>query len=98
MKFTDAALQEISSIMEKKNIPEGYGLRLAVKGGGCAGVSFIIGFDLPKDSDEQFIEQGIRVFIEKKHFMHLAGMQVNFVDSHSERGFIFESDNQNNTK
>lgn len=78
--------------MEKKKIPDGYGLRLAVKGGGCAGISYIIGFDRPKESDEIFTEEGIPVFIEKKHFLHLAGMQVDFVDGELERGFIFQQE------
>ncbi len=80
--------------MEKKKIPAGYGLRLAVKGGGCSGISFVIGFDQPKEGDAIFDEEGIPVFIEKKHFLHLAGMQVDFVNNERERGFVFGSDNQ----
>ncbi len=94
--LTESAIREISLIMQKKNIPAGYGLRLGVKGGGCSGVSFIIGFDNPRDSDEKFMAEGIPVFIEKKHFLHLAGMRVDFVESDRERGFVFESDNQKN--
>lgn len=88
--LTESARKEICSIMEKKKIPVGYGLRLAVKGGGCAGISFVIGFDKPGESDEKFMEDEIPVFIEKKHFLHLAGMKVDFVDSETERGFVFE--------
>jgi len=88
--LTESARKEISSIMDKKKIPDGYGLRLAVKGGGCAGISFIIGFDKAGVSDEKFQLGEIPVFIEKKHFLHLAGMKVDFVDSETERGFVFE--------
>jgi iron-sulfur cluster assembly protein len=94
VRLSDAAIREISSIMERKNIPAGYGLRLGVKGGGCAGVQFLIGFDQPKPGDEHFSESGFLVFIEKKHFLHLAGMKVDFLDNEKERGFVFESDNQ----
>lgn len=65
--------------MEKKKIPEGFGLRLAVRGGGCSGLSYIIGFDQPKEGDEIFSEHGIPVFIEKKHFLHLAGMKLSLI-------------------
>ena len=89
MKLSEAAIREISLVMQRKNIPSGYGLRLAVKGGGCSGISFIIGFDKPKGGDVEFSEAGIPVFIEKKHFLHLAGMQVDFVENERERGFVF---------
>ncbi len=77
--------------MEKKKVPDGYGLRLAVQGAGCSGVRFVIGFDKAKAGDEIFSEDGIPVFIEKKHFLHLIGTQVDFIDTSSERGFVFQS-------
>jgi iron-sulfur cluster assembly protein len=89
--LTESARREISSIMEKKKIPEGYGLRLAVKGGGCAGFSFVIGFDKPGESDEKFMVDKIPLFIEKKHFLHLAGMKVDFIENETEKGFVFQS-------
>jgi iron-sulfur cluster assembly protein len=89
--ITEAAKREISTIMDKKKIPDGYGLRLAVRGAGCSGVSFVIGFDKSKEGDEIFCEDSIPVFIEKKHFMHLIGSKVDFIDTASERGFVFSS-------
>ena len=75
--------------MANKNIPEGYGLRIGVKGGGCAGVSFFIGFDQNKPTDDIFFVSDFQVFIEKKHFMHLLGVKVDFINSETERGFLF---------
>jgi iron-sulfur cluster assembly protein len=75
--------------MANKNIPQDYGLRIGVKGGGCAGVSFVIGFDHSKASDEIFPLEGFEIFIEKKHFMHLLGIEVDFINSETERGFLF---------
>lgn len=94
VRISDAAKREISSIIERKKIPSDYGLRLGIKGGGCAGVQFVIGFDQMKMGDEQFSDHGFPVFIEKKHFLHLAGIRVDFVDNEQERGFVFEADNQ----
>jgi iron-sulfur cluster assembly protein len=94
VRLTEAAMREISGIMEKKGIPEGYGLRLAASGGACAGTKYIIGFDQEKEGDSTFEMNSFRVFIEKKHFMLLAGMKVDFVDTAGERGFVFEPDNQ----
>ena len=78
--------------MEQKKIPQGYGLRLATAGAGCSGVRYIIGFDTVKPEDASFVLPGFSVMIEKKHFIHLAGMLVDFVDNEMERGFVFEQD------
>jgi iron-sulfur cluster assembly protein len=89
VNLTERASQEVSHIMANKNIPEGYGLRIGVKGGGCAGVSYFIGFDQNKPTDEVFLVSDFQVFIEKKHFMHLLGVKVDFINSETERGFLF---------
>ena len=53
IELTPKAVAEVKHIMDNKNIPEGYGLRVGVKGGGCGGVSYVLGFDKPKDNDLQ---------------------------------------------
>ncbi len=82
------AAEEIRKIMETKNIPSDYGLRVGVRGGGC-GVTLIIGFDKKKDSDLTYSIGGIPVYIEKKHTMYVMGKQVDFHESADARGFIF---------
>ena len=92
IRLTDAAIQEIAGIMDRKKIPEGFGLRIGAKGSSCSGTNFIIGFDSVHTEDEIFIVGGFPVYIEKKHFLHLIGMMVDFVEAESERGFIFSKD------
>jgi len=87
--LTDRAREEAHLIFTNKNIPKGYGLRIGVKGGGCAGITYVIGFDLPKQNDEIFETGSFQVLIEKKHFMHLLGLKVDFIDTAKERGFLF---------
>ncbi|WP_200974213.1 iron-sulfur cluster assembly accessory protein [Echinicola sp. 20G] len=87
--ITEKAQEEIKSIMEHKNIPSDYSLRVGVKGGGCGGMSYALGFDKSKDGDEQFELEGIPVLIEKKHVMFLMGMQVDFYEGNDARGFTF---------
>ena len=95
VRLTDAAVREVRAIMEKKGIPPGYGLRIGASGGACAGTRYIIGFDHEKEGDCCFIVDSIPVFIEKKHFLLLAGIKIDFLDTNEERGFVFEPDNQN---
>lgn len=89
--ITPLALAEIKNIVERKSIPAEYGLRLGMRGSGCSGTSFVIGFDKRKDTDEVFKLEGIEVFVEKKHLMYLFGVEVDFVENDVERGFVFNS-------
>ncbi len=87
--FTESALAEIRDTIQTKNIPAGYGLRVGIKGGGCSGASYLIGFDTPKESDDIFDLEGIQVFIEKKHSMYLVNVRVDFENGVNARGFVF---------
>jgi iron-sulfur cluster assembly protein len=89
IKITEKALKEIRNIINNKNIPKDYSLRVGVKGGGCGGMSYLLGFDKPKEGDQQFEIMGISVLIEKKHYMFLMGMQVDFYEGNDARGFTF---------
>lgn len=86
--ISSRAATEIKKIMETKNIPQGYGLRVGVKGGGC-GVSLIIGFDKKKDTDQAYTISDIPVFVDKKHTMYLMGKEVDFYEGADARGFVF---------
>ncbi|MCC5935695.1 MAG: iron-sulfur cluster assembly accessory protein [Lunatimonas sp.] len=83
------ALDEIKNIMLHKNIPGEYTLRVGVKGGGCGGVSYMLGFDKPKTDDQVFEWEGLEILIEKKHVMFLMGMHIDFFESSEARGFTF---------
>ena len=87
--ISSKAASEIKHILATKNIPADYFLRVGVKGGGCGGISYALGFDKAKPEDQQFEVQGIPVLIEKKHFMFLMGMQIDFFEGDEARGFTF---------
>ncbi len=88
--ITPGAKAEASEILLRKNIPSGYFLRLGVRAGaGCAGTNYILGFDKPSASDDAYDVEGLVVLIEKKHTMYLIGLQLDFVSSEAERGFVF---------
>lgn len=92
VKITPTAIEEIKNIMENKNIPSDYGLRVGVRGGGgcsAAGMSYMLGFDKEKPTDKRFEIEGISVFIEKSHVMYIIGMEVHFHEGNDARGFMF---------
>jgi len=92
VSISDAASAEIINIMKNKNIPDGYGLRVGVRGGGC-GVQLMLGFDKAKQTDLVYSENGISVIVEKKHMMYLIGKQIEFHNSADARGFHFIDSN-----
>lgn len=87
--LTARAAEEVRKIMQTKNIPAEYGLRVGIRGGGCGGVSLIIGFDKQKSTDLFFQDEGIEILIDKKHTMYLIGKQVDFYEGADARGFMF---------
>ncbi len=88
--LTDKALVEVKNIMQNKNIPDGYMLRIGIKGsGGCAGFTYMLGFDKPKDTDLVYEIDGINVLVEKKHTMYLLDLEVDFYEGADARGFTF---------
>lgn len=87
--ISDRALEEVKHIMAHKNIPAGYALRIGVRGGGCTGMGFMLGFDTPKSADDVYEHQGIGVLIEKRHAMYLLGVTLDFEETAEARGFLF---------
>ncbi|PRY11572.1 iron-sulfur cluster assembly protein [Pontibacter ummariensis] len=89
--LTERALAEVKNIMQEKNVPAEYGLRVGVQGGGCSGMSYLLGFDKPKDADEVFHLDGVDLIMDKKHGMYVMGMEVDFQDGLNARGFTFNN-------
>ena len=88
VSISESAQKEIKVILDKKGIPEDYGLRVGVKGGGC-GVTFNLGFDHKKEGDIEYDVNGIQVLIQKKETMFLVGKTIDFYDEADGRGFAF---------
>jgi iron-sulfur cluster assembly protein len=96
LHLSELALQEVKKIMQHKGIPEGYSLRIGVRGGGC-GASFILGFDTPKPSDENYEASEISILIDKRHLMYVIGLEIDFEDTEQGLGFTFFNPNASNT-
>ncbi|HAY36914.1 MAG: iron-sulfur cluster assembly accessory protein [Bacteroidetes Order II. Incertae sedis bacterium] len=93
VQLTERATTEIRNIMSGKNIPEDYHLRVGVKGGGCSGMSYVLGFDRKRDHDLAFDLDGITVYMDKRQGLYLMGTIVDYQDGLDARGFIFENPN-----
>jgi iron-sulfur cluster assembly protein len=87
--LTPKAAEEVRKIMEAKKVPEGYSLRVGVRGGGCSGVTLMIGFDKKKETDLSYTVDSIPLLVDKRHTMYLIGKQVDFYEGADARGFLF---------
>lgn len=97
VSLTDGAVEQLKLIRDQENIPSDFALRVGVKGGGCSGFSYILGFDQAQANDEMFEVNGIRVVLNKAHAIYLLGMEVDFVQGLENRGFTFNNPNATST-
>jgi iron-sulfur cluster assembly protein len=95
--LTPGAVKQLNRIKADQNVPDDYGLRVGVKGGGCSGFSYVLGFDQPKENDETFEISGLKVFMQKSHAIYLLGMEVDWVEGLNNRGFSFNNPNASST-
>lgn len=97
ISLTAGAIKELNNIRNNEKIPENYGLRIGVKGGGCSGFSYILGFDYKKDADQEFEIDGIKVYVDKTHAIYLLGLEIDFEQDLNNRGFSFNNPNAEET-
>jgi iron-sulfur cluster assembly protein len=95
IEITSKALEQIRNISQLEN-PEGTkGLRLAVIGGGCSGLSYKIEFSEAKDRDNVLDFGDVKVFVDPKSSIYLKGIVLDYKDGLN--GFVFDNPNAKNT-
>jgi iron-sulfur cluster assembly protein len=98
INITDKAISEVKKIMGENNIPAEYGLRVGIKGGGCSGLTYTLGFDAEERPGDNIIEKdGVKVFIDMKSNLYLSGTELDFTDGLNGRGFVFNNPNAKRT-
>ncbi|HXH73672.1 MAG TPA: iron-sulfur cluster assembly accessory protein [Bacteriovoracaceae bacterium] len=97
ISITDKALAQIKTIAQTENLDGTKGLRLAVTGGGCSGLSYKIEFGSEKERDNILSFDGIKVLIDPKSVIYLKGIVLDFKDGLNGKGFVFDNPNAKNT-
>ena len=96
--ITDKAKSKIDHLMQDAGLDESYFLRVSVKGGGCSGLSYNLDFDNEiKKGDQFFEDKDIRLALDMKSFLYLAGTELDFSDGLNGKGFNFHNPNASRT-
>ena len=94
VSITERAIKEVKRIIEDQNLPDGTALRVGVKGGGCSGFSYTLGFDDSVSEVDQVTEIGdVKIVCDPKSFLYLNNTEVDFEESLMGRGFKFQNPN-----
>ena len=98
LALTAKAAEQVMKIKAENNIPESHGLRVGVKGGGCSGLSYVLGFDAEaKPNDKKFEQHGVTIFVDPKSLFFLSGTELDFQDGLNGKGFVFNNPNAQKT-
>ncbi len=95
--LTASAKDEIKRLMNEEGFNKDQSLRIGVKGGGCSGMTYVLGFDSKTDKDESFNISDIPVIMDKTHGIYLMGMEVDWQGGLNSRGFTFNNPNASKT-
>lgn len=95
--LTPGAISQIRKLMQEEGFDQTQALRVGVKGGGCSGMSYVLGFDHPTDNDQAFEVEGIPCIMNKAHEIYIYGMQIDWQDGLNNRGFVFSNPNATST-
>jgi iron-sulfur cluster assembly protein len=94
VSLTEAAAARVQEIMTNAATPP-YGLRVGIKNGGCAGMSYTMEMaDAPVANDEIVEDKGVRILIDPKAVLFLLGTQMDFKTDKLSSGFVFQNPNQ----
>lgn len=99
IKVSETAKKRIVSLMEDDgfNAATDY-VRVGVKSGGCSGLSYELKFDKALgESDKLFEDNDIKIAVDKKSFLYLAGTTLEYSGGLNGKGFVFNNPNANRT-
>lgn len=96
---SERAKSKIQELMSKDQIDLSKGfVRVGVKGGGCSGLTYQLAFDTQlQDNDQSFEDKGVRIVVDKKSILYLAGTELDFTDGLNGKGFEFNNPNASRT-
>ena len=94
IKLSDNAANRIKEIMSKADNST-IGVRVGVKSGGCAGMSYVMEYAKEAKKNEEIIEdKGVKVFIDPNAIMYLLGTEMDYKTDKFSSQFVFKNPNE----
>ncbi|MDA9740975.1 iron-sulfur cluster assembly accessory protein [Pelagibacteraceae bacterium] len=94
IKLSDNAANRIKEIMSKAE-NTAIGVRVGVKSGGCAGMSYVMEYAKEAKKNEEVIEdKGVKVFIDSNAIMYLLGTEMDYKTDKFSSQFVFKNPNE----
>ncbi len=94
VSISELAATKIKYFAEKQGLKENVGVRVAVKGGGCSGLTYDLQItDQELESDKTIEQYGVKVMVDKKSYIYLVGTELEFSDGLNGKGFVFTNPN-----
>ncbi len=94
VSLTETAVKQVRELKEAQSLGDEVFLRMGVRGGGCSGMSYALEFDSEKTAhDREFEIDGIKVVVDKKSYLYLAGTTLDYVREGLTGGFTFVNPN-----
>tara|TARA_B110001452_G_scaffold211104_1_gene181571 strand:- start:120 stop:455 length:336 start_codon:yes stop_codon:yes gene_type:complete len=94
IKLSDNAASRIKEIMSSAE-KDSIGVRVSVKSGGCAGMSYVLEYSKKVDSNDEIIEdKGVKVFIDPAAVMYLLGTEMDYKKEEFSSTFVFNNPNE----
>lgn len=91
--LTQKAVQQVKTLLTQQNTL-GYGLKVGIEGGGCAGLSYKFSFvEAPAEKDKTFEQEGVKIFVDPKSYLYLNGMEIDYHSDLMSSGFTFNNPN-----
>ena len=95
INLTEAAAKKVKELLENS---EYVALRPGIQGGGCSGFSYTLKFsDGAEESDRVLESNGVDIHIDKKSYLYLMGVEIDYIDELSQSGFKFNNPNAKRT-
>jgi iron-sulfur cluster assembly protein len=94
---SEGAAKKLNSLIEESGFKTSY-VRVAVKGGGCSGLSYDLSFDTDQQTGDTLAENnGVKILIDNKSLLYLFGTELDFSDGLNGKGFQFINPNASRT-
>lgn len=99
IKVSDQAKEKASQLMKEDGYnPEVDYIRVGVKSGGCSGLEYVLKFDNEKtETDQIFEDNGVKIIVDKKSILYLAGTILEYSGGLNGKGFVFNNPNASRT-